>query len=108
MFGYIFALGVLTITTSLASTRVSAGIITIFFVSIRTSFISVIVIVLDVLYVDVVNSVPRSASGALLCKQVVIQMFVLVLKIVRLSVLKSDSISTNYYMFRYVPRLANC
>ena len=58
MFGYLFALGVLLITTSLASTRVSAGIITIFVVSILTSFISVIAIVLDVFYVDVVHSVP--------------------------------------------------
>ena len=73
------ALGVLLITTSLASTRVSAGIITIFVVSILTSFISVIAILLDVLYVDVVKSVLVLASGALLCKQVVIQMFVLVL-----------------------------
>ena len=73
------ALGVLLITTSLASTRVSAGITTIFCVSTRTSFISVLVIVLDVFYVDVVHSVPVLASGALLCKQVVIQMFVLVL-----------------------------
>ena len=77
--GIFFVLGVLLITTSLASTRVSAGIITIFFVSILIKFISVIAIVLDVLYVDVVYYVPRSASGALLCKQVVIQMFVLVL-----------------------------
>ena len=50
-----------------------------FSVSICTSFISGIVIVLDVLYVDVVKSVPVLASGALLCKPVVIQMFVLVL-----------------------------
>ena len=77
--GISFALGVLTITTSLASTRVSAGINTIFSVSILTRFISVVVFVLDVLYVDVVKSVPLLASGALLCKQVVIQMFVLVL-----------------------------